>query len=68
MTASNSIKINMQNSLTNDEGVVKLTSVKESSNSNSGRKIEAGDILAIQYVAKVKDSDDIFAKNEQEKV
>lgn len=67
-TASNNMIINMQSSLTNDEGVLKLTSIKESSNSNSGRKIEAGDILAIQYVAKVKDSDDIFAKNEQEKI
>lgn len=50
-------------SLTSDDGVT-----KEMITPGKGRGIEAGDILAIQYTAKVKGADTPFAKADQEKL
>ena len=51
--------------LTDDKGVAK---VAFSSGDKNARRIEPGDILAVQYTAKIKDTNFIFAKGDQEKV
>ncbi len=48
-------------SLTDDNGVR-----KEVINSGSGKKIETGDILAVEYVAMLLDTKEVFAKGDKE--
>ena len=62
-TATTTTTTTTTTTLTEDGGVIKELLIP-----GKGQAIETGDILAIEYTAKVKGSDSPFAKGSQEKV